>query len=203
MIKRLTALFLTALMLGSCAFLGGCQSALDGREVSAQSGYWADMYHKLGRITHYKLYGRIGLITEDGRVSGQFYLTALPDGYMLELSSPLGTSVAELTVSGEHVTFKTEDLTLHDEAALRLFSEEFNLRVPPRSLRQIMLGLPGGEVVTDAQGRIVSSHTDDYDIVYEEPREFNGYALPLGLSATREDLTMKLKIYDVLELEER
>lgn len=192
--SRFKHLLLAAVFTTLAAALGGCQTPPPQEStVPAAEAGWQQMYSRLASLQHFKMEGRIGIITPAQRGSARFQLEGLGSGYILTLNSPFGTSLVVITATENLTRVAMDDKTYDNERAEALFAALAGVKVPALTLRNILLGMPEGTVQTDASGRITGSEFAQYQISYAQSRDFDGYALPSQLQIKGPDTEVRVR----------
>lgn len=192
---------LSAAVLGLTALIfGGCQTAQEPTAIVSSAAYWQQMQQKLQQVTRYQLSGRLG-VSGSTRFSANFTLTANQDNYELELTSPFGATLANLTVKPGEAILVADGKTYQAADAQSLFYETFNLDLPLSSLRTLSLGLIGPASILLPDGQLLSSAQDGFVVNYQHFKEFDGYALPTDLNVNKGQLYIKLKVNEVAYIE--
>lgn len=194
MVKALKGLLAgAAFALLSPVLLSGCATdtvTLPQEEFSS----WERNYERLTDLTFFKGTGRLGIFDHDGRVSASYDFEGLSGGFLLTLNSPLGTTLATVTVTDNTLALTVDGETYRDDYARAVFERAFGVSIPVDKLKRIYLGIPEGEHTFDDEGRIVSSSWDGYDITYSGILESQGLRLPKTIDVVSGGYRIKLSL---------
>lgn len=174
----LAAAFLAAL---SPLLLSSCQAPQT--EAAAPASYWEDMYRRLGDLDSFTLDGKIQVSVSGKTFSTDFTFSGDDDEYTLSIDSPLplGGTLASVTASENSFKANIAGMTYETGLAEKLLSKITGISIPVQKLREVLLGMPEGENVTEAD-RIVSSTFMNCKINYAESTMLGGYALPSAIT---------------------
>lgn len=118
---------------------------------SITSLQWQQHQQGVNAITHYETRGSFGWLSDKQRISARFnWLQTAPERYRLLLTNPLGSRELQLDVQDQVVLLvdnKGKQYKSND--AGKMISQLTGMDIPLESLRQWILGLPGG--ATDYQ----------------------------------------------------
>lgn len=171
----------------------GCQSPPEEQAAAAGPAWWQSMYARLSALGHFRMEGRIGIITPEQRGSARFQLEGLERGYILTLNAPFGSSLAVVTATENLTRVSVDDKNYDGAQAEALFASITGVKVPLQSLRNILLGLPQGSVDTDVSGRITGADLAGYRISYTGSRDFGSWTLPAGVQIKGADAEVKVR----------
>ncbi|PMH41799.1 lipoprotein localization factor LolB [Vibrio sp. 10N.286.49.B3] len=134
--KQAYQIFLIAL---SALYLIGC-SSIPTQPTSVE---WQAHQAELSKITHYKANGKLGYIGKDQRQSFNFQWQHSEQLSQLRLTTFLGQTVLNLTVTPNGAKVVTyDDQTFTDTNAAVLIKNLTGLVIPIDNLPQWLLGLP-------------------------------------------------------------
>ncbi|GAB2655384.1 lipoprotein insertase outer membrane protein LolB [Vibrio panuliri] len=126
-------------LLFSLALLAGCSSIPDS-ETNVE---WQAHQQRLERINEYKATGKLGYISPQQRESLSFYWQNGAQNSELRLSTFLGQTVLNMTITPSVATVKTyDDKTYRDQSADRLIAQLTGLSLPVEQLNDWLLGKP-------------------------------------------------------------
>ncbi len=186
--------------LAAALILGGCQSGLESTAVSTDAAYWQQMQQKLSAVSHLSLRGRLGLSGET-RFSANFALICDQDRLQLTLSSPFGLTLARLEATAQGAFLDDGTQILSAPSADLLLLQLLGRSIPAERLRDIILGLDADQAQTSPQGQLLSALYSGFAVSYDRYSEFRGYALPTLLTVQQNDITLRLSISEVLEID--
>ena len=164
---------------------------------------------KIMAIKQFSLKGRIAVNTEGKGYSGGLSWAHHSNTDKIEMFSPLGGKVSEITKNSVEVVLTTSDGKQFNAAdAETLTQNTMGWRLPLSGLSDWVLGRPAVQpaVTTDADvsvntppvttldslGRITTLKQDDWDIEYTQYADHGGYSLPNKIVLRSPKVTLKL-----------
>lgn len=182
--------------------LGGCVTAppIAGSKPQQQQ---LNQQHllKIAAIKEFSLKGRIAVNTEGKGYSGGLTWAHNPETDKIEMFSPLGSKVSEITKNNAEVTLTTSD-GKHFNAidAETLTQNILGWRLPLSGLVDWVVGHPAvnsgvaTDITLDELGRIMSLKQDGWDIEYAQYADYDGYSLPSKITLRSPKVNLKFVV---------
>ncbi|MGD8108855.1 lipoprotein insertase outer membrane protein LolB [Vibrio sp. TRT 17S01] len=180
-------------------FLSGCAAV----QNSTTNVEWQTHQQRLASISHYQAVGKIGYISPDQRQSLNFQWKHSPQNSELRLSTFLGQTVLNLSVTPKGAVVETyDDQTLTADDADTLIYQLTGLAIPFKDLNHWLLGEPGNveHFTTNAHNTLASlsktleSRTWQLDYLNYRDEPFNGLPLPLPQKLKLQQASTKINI---------
>lgn len=181
-----------AAIAAACALLSGCSTSGGG----APSTAWDQNYERLSSLRFFKASGRIGIKTPQETRGASYDIDGFGSGFVLNINSPMGGTVASVTVTDNRLALAMDGKTYEDDVARAVFEKAFGIDIPVERVERIFLGLPGGRVERGSDGRITGSSWDGYDIGYSGSVSEGGYTLPEITTVVHGPYTLKLSVIE-------
>ena len=108
----------------------------------------------------------------------------------------MGGTVASVTVTDNRLALTMEGKTYEDDVAKAVFEKAFGIDIPIERVERIFLGLPGGRLKRQSDGRITGSSWDGFDIGYSGEVSEGGYTLPEITTVVHGPYTLKLSVIE-------
>lgn len=183
------------------ATLSGCASAPPIAINTLQQEQLCQQHlAKIATIGQFSLQGRIAVNTEGKGYSGGLTWAHAAEADKLEMFSPLGGQVADITKNPTEVTLTTSDGKQYSAVNAETLTENtLGWRLPLSGLVNWVIGRPATssaptERVLDAQGRIVKLKQDGWDIEYSQYSAVDGYDLPSRIALRSAKINLKLVV---------
>ncbi|MGN0908545.1 MAG: lipoprotein insertase outer membrane protein LolB [Succinivibrio sp.] len=184
---------MAAAIAAACALLAGCSTT---PSLPAASASWEQNYQKLSSLRFFKASGRIGIMTPTERKGAAYDIDGFGSGFIFNINSPMGGTVASITVTDNRLALTMDGKTYEDDTAKAVFEKAFGIDVPAERIERIFLGVPGGSVKRDSDGRITGSDWDGFDIGYNGSVTEGGYTLPEITTVVHGPYTLKLSVIE-------
>ncbi len=156
---------------------------------------------KIAAIKQFSLKGRIAVNTEAKGYSGGLSWAHNPETDKIEMFSPLGSKVSEITKNNAEVTLTTSD-GKHFNAidAETLTQNTLGWRLPLSGLVDWVIGHPATnsaeatDITLDELGRIKTLKQDGWDIEYAQYADNEGYSLPNKITLRSPKVNLKFVV---------
>ncbi len=197
--RFLTSIGLSILL---TAILGGCSTAPPiVSNTPQQQRLYQQHLNKIASIKQFSLKGRIAVNTKGKGYSGGLTWVHNPESDKLEMFSPLGSKVSEITKNSVEVVLISSD-GKHFNAidAETLTQNTLGWRLPLSGLVDWIVGHPataGGpatDITLDEFGRIMTLKQDGWDIEYAQYNDNNSYFLPSKITLRSPKVNLKLVV---------
>lgn len=191
---RLTTFTLALLML----LLGGCSSLPQPRPVPDRQLAWEEHQYRIAGLHDWSISGRLAI--QSGHEGWHVTLNwrQQRQDYSILLVAPLGQGSLKLDGNAESVTLRTDEgQTVVDNDPAQLLEREFGWRVPVRSLRYWVLGVPAPgprEEQIDEFGRLSHLQQDGWAIRFLDYAPQQGVELPGRVFVSNHRARVKLVI---------
>ena len=181
--------------------LSGCVTAPPIASQPQQQRLNQEHLDKIATIHQFSLKGRIAVNTKGKGYSGGLTWAHNPETDKIEMFSPLGSKVSEITKNNAEVTLITSD-GKHFNAidAETLTQNTLGWRLPLAGLVDWVIGRPAsnGELATnmtlDERGRIMTLKQDGWDIEYAQYADNNNYSLPGKITLRSPKVNLKFVV---------
>lgn len=188
---------LAALLLSACSI-----TPKPVVEKSPDSPQWLAHKQRVEAIRHFQTRGAFAYLSDDQKVYARFnWQQIAPDNYRLLLTSPLGSTELELSVTPERVQLTDRDGKRYvANDAEEMIEKLTGMPIPIENLRLWILGLPGDAsqytlddqyrlktVTFEQQGKQWTVQYADYDSKIQP-------SLPSNMELREGDLRIKLKM---------
>lgn len=185
-------LFLRIFSLACLLVLAGCSTTQPQRDQVN----WQQERARLERLDHWQLSGKMAIITPQQKGSARLNWQQDGDDYRLNLSSIVGTHILELSRNKGEVTLIDNDGKLHhSQDAEALVYQLTGWNIPVQGLPEWIKGLPGqAEFELNPDASLASVRDGQWQIVYGDYRDQEGYRLPHLLTMTGQGSRLKLQI---------
>ena len=185
-------LFLRIFSLACLLVLAGCSTTQPQRDQVN----WQQERARLERLDHWQLSGKMAIITARQKGSARLNWRQDGDDYRLNLTSLIGTHILELSRSKGEVTLIDNDGKLHQsQDAEALVYQLTGWNIPVQGLPEWIKGLPGqAEFELNPDSSLASVRDGQWQIVYGDYRDQEGYRLPHLLTMTGQGSRLKLQI---------
>ncbi len=153
----------------------------------------------LSRVKSFSLKGRLGVVTQKQGFSGGIDWQHTSDSDNIEVFSPVGGKVANISKSPSSVTLTKQDgQKISDKDAESLTETTLGFRLPLTGLSDWAIGKPTASNIVssswDDSGRLLTLKQDGWDISYENYSDANGVSLPGKVVLKSEKVNLKLLI---------
>jgi outer membrane lipoprotein LolB len=152
------------------------------------------------QLNQWDLTAKFSVSTKEGTESGSIRWILNPDEERLDVLSPTGSVVAQLTMTASEARLKTDDRETVAKDAETLFREVMDLSLPVAALRYWVRGLdapdlPLESVEKDGEGRITDLTQDGWQLAYNGNVSIESgshrFEVPRRLTATRGDIEIR------------
>ncbi|MGB1047777.1 MAG: lipoprotein insertase outer membrane protein LolB [Litorivicinaceae bacterium] len=152
------------------------------------------------QLNQWDLTAKFSVSTKEGTESGSIRWILNPDEERLDVLSPTGSVVAQLTMTESEARLKTDDRETVAKDAETLFREVMDLSLPVAALRYWVRGLdapdlPLESVEKDGEGRITDLTQDGWQLAYNGSVSIESgshrFEVPRRLTATRGDIEIR------------
>ncbi len=195
--RMMRLLPLASVLLAACSV-----NKPQGPGQSVTSPQWQQHQQAVEKITQYQTRGAFAYLSDRQKVYARFnWQQTAPDRYRLLLTNPLGSTELQLDAQGSVVQLvdnKGKRYTSND--AEKMISQLTGMDIPLNSLRQWMIGLPGGasDFALDDQYRLrevnYSRNGQQWKVTYQSYDERQKPALPSNLELREGDQRIKLRM---------
>jgi outer membrane lipoprotein LolB len=154
---------------------------------------------RLAQIQHFSLKGRLGVVTQKQGFSGGIDWHHQLTNDNIEVFSPLGGKIADISKTATEVTLTSQDgHSIQANDAESLTELAMGWRLPLSGLSAWSLGRPNNSKIEssnwDEQGHLTSLKQDGWEISYEDYSENSGYFLPRKIILKSEKVNLKLLV---------
>lgn len=163
---------------------------------------------KLAQIKSFALKGRLGVVTQKQGFSGGIDWQHAADTDNVDVYSPVGGKVANISKIATGVTLTKQDgrsLTAQDAESLTETTLGFKL--PLSGLSDWALGKPTTNNINnstwDENGRLLTLKQDGWDISYENYADNEGIFLPNKIVLKSEKVNLKLLVEKWIEISQQ
>jgi outer membrane lipoprotein LolB len=152
------------------------------------------------QLNQWDLTAKFSVSTKDGTESGSIRWILNPNEERLDVLSPTGSIVAQLTMTESEARLKTDDRETVAKDADTLFKDVMDISLPVNALRYWVRGLdapdlPLESVEKDSEGRITELSQDGWQLAYNGNISIESgshrFEVPRRLTATRGDLEIR------------
>jgi outer membrane lipoprotein LolB len=152
------------------------------------------------QLNQWDLTAKFSVSTKDGTESGSIRWILNPDEERLDVLSPTGSVVAQLTMTESEARLKTDDRETVAKDAGTLFKDVMDISLPVNALRYWVRGLdspdlPLESVEKDGEGRITELSQDGWQLAYNGNISIESgshrFEVPRRLTATRGDIEIR------------
>jgi outer membrane lipoprotein LolB len=152
------------------------------------------------QLNQWDLTAKFSVSTKDGTESGSIRWILNPDEERLDVLSPTGSVVAQLTMTESEARLKTDDRETVAKDADTLLKDVMDISLPVNALRYWVRGLdspdlPLESVEKDGEGRITELSQDGWQLAYNGNISIESgshrFEVPRRLTATRGDIEIR------------
>jgi outer membrane lipoprotein LolB len=152
------------------------------------------------QLNQWDLTAKFSVSTKDRTESGSIRWILNPDEERLDVLSPTGSVVAQLTMTESEARLKTDDRETVAKDADTLFKDVMDISLPVNALRYWVRGLdspdlPLESVEKDGEGRITELSQDGWQLAYNGNISIESgshrFEVPRRLTATRGDIEIR------------
>ncbi|MFM1691382.1 lipoprotein insertase outer membrane protein LolB [Aeromonas salmonicida] len=185
-------LFLRIFTFGCLLLLAGCTTTQPQRDQVN----WQKERTRLEQLSHWQLSGKMAIITAQQKGSARVNWQQNGDDYRLNLTSLIGTHILELSRSNGEITLIDNEGNPHQSLdAEALIYQLTGWNIPVQGLPEWIKGLPGkAEFELNSDSSLASVRDGQWQIVYGDYRDQDGYRLPHLLTMTGQGSRLKLQI---------
>ncbi|MFM4732064.1 lipoprotein insertase outer membrane protein LolB [Aeromonas salmonicida] len=185
-------LFLRIFTFGCLLLLAGCTTTQPQRDQVN----WQKERTRLEQLSHWQLSGKMAIITAQQKGSARVNWQQNGDDYRLNLTSLIGTHILELSRSNGEITLIDNEGNPHQsQDAESLIYQLTGWNIPVQGLPEWIKGLPGkAEFELNSDSSLASVRDGQWQIVYGDYRDQDGYRLPHLLTMTGQGSRLKLQI---------
>lgn len=185
-------MFLRIFTFGCLLLLAGCTTTQPQRDQVN----WQKERTRLEQLSHWQLSGKMAIITAQQKGSARVNWQQNGDDYRLNLTSLIGTHILELSRSNGEITLIDNEGNPHQSLdAEALIYQLTGWNIPVQGLPEWIKGLPGkAEFELNSDSSLASVRDGQWQIVYGDYRDQDGYRLPHLLTMTGQGSRLKLQI---------
>ncbi len=193
----MSRLFITTLLL----LLSAC-SQLPTRSPAPDTELaWQERQYHLASLNDWSLSGRLAILNDHEAWHVSIDWEQQNQNYAILLTAPLGQGSLKLTGNANSVTLQTDEGGILEAAdPSELLYQEFGWRVPVKSLRYWVLGVPAPgnqrEEQLDEYGRLIHLQQDGWEIRFLDYEKRMGVELPGRVFVNNQQAKVKLVISD-------
>ena len=152
------------------------------------------------QLKQWDLTAKFSISTKDGTESGSIRWISNTNKERLDVLSPTGSVVAQLTMTESEARLKTDDHETVAKDADTLFKDVIEISLPVNALRYWVRGLdspdlPLESVEKDGEGRITQLSQDGWQLAYNGSISIESgshrFEVPRRLTATRDDIEIR------------
>ena len=152
------------------------------------------------QLNQWDLTAKFSVSTKEGTESGSIRWISNPDEERLDVLSPTGSVVAQLTMTETEARLKTDNRETVATDAETLFREVMDISLPVGALRYWVRGLdapdlPLESIEKDGEGRITDLIQDGWQLAYNGNVSIESgshrFEVPRRLTATRGDIEIR------------
>jgi outer membrane lipoprotein LolB len=189
-VKHFILTLLLSLSLTGCSFMPW--SSDDDAEVLT--------FLPADQLNQWDLTAKFSVSTKDGTESGSVRWILNPNEERIDVLSPTGSVVAQLTMTESEARLKTDDQETVAKDADTLFNDVIEISLPVNALRYWVRGLdapdlPLESVEKDGEGRITQLSQDGWQLAYNGSISIESgshrFEVPRRLTATRDDIEIR------------
>ncbi|MES2499963.1 MAG: lipoprotein insertase outer membrane protein LolB [Pseudomonadota bacterium] len=160
---------------------------------------------ELAQIKSFSLKGRLGVVTEKKGFSGGVDWQHTFNSDNVDVYSPVGGKVANISKTASGVTLITQDnRSVSAPDAESLTENTLGFKLPLLGLSDWALGKPTKSHIDastwDENGRLLTLKQDGWDISYENYTEIQGVFLPNKIVLKSEKVNLKLLVENWIEI---
>ncbi|MDR6994117.1 outer membrane lipoprotein LolB [Aeromonas salmonicida] len=185
-------MFLRIFTFGCLLLLAGCTTTQPQRDQVN----WQKERTRLEQLSHWQLSGKMAIITAQQKGSARVNWQQNGDDYRLNLTSLIGTHILELSRSKGEITLIDNEGNPHQsQDAEALIYQLTGWNIPVQGLPEWIKGLPGkAEFELNSDSSLASVRDGQWQIVYGDYQDQDGYRLPHLLTMTGQGSRLKLQI---------
>ncbi|MDM7321755.1 MAG: lipoprotein insertase outer membrane protein LolB [Gammaproteobacteria bacterium] len=193
-------MILRLLLLGGLLLLAGCATAplLEPTTDPQRISLWQTHQAKLHQIKRWRAEGRAAILAQGTGGQIAFDWQREPGQHVLNIRTPLGQNVMQLTQNAQGVVLIDQDGSVYQGGdGETLLRETLGWSVPLDAMHAWLLGLPTSQSDAynlDEEGRLKRMHSNGWRIDYQRYTLVNGIPLPSRMELTRTDLTLRLVV---------
>lgn len=177
--------------------LGGCAGTPTLPPVADPAQAWQSHRQALERLHDWQLTGRIAIRTENEGWHASLDWRQQAQGYLINLTGPLGQGSVQMEGDGRHVTLRSGEESVVDDDPERLLYYQLGWRVPVPALRYWVLGLPApgpAEQELNAQGHLARLRQADWNIEFRDYAAQGAWVLPGRIFVSNHQAQVRLVI---------
>ena len=189
------------LLLPALSLLSACATTPKPPVTQSPTTQVSNQLHldKLAQIKSFALKGRLGVVTQKQGFSGSIDWQHASDSDNIEVYSPVGGKVANISKSATGVTLiKQDGQKVFAQDAESLTENTLGFRLPLTGLSDWAIGKPTSSNIIssswDENGRLLTLKQDGWDISYENYANVNDISLPGKVVLKSEKVNLKLLI---------
>jgi outer membrane lipoprotein LolB len=177
--------------------LHGC--ATTPTSVSLQGPMWESRQASLTALRDWSLSGRISVIQQEKGWHASLRWVQTEQGYSIDITNPLGQTVARIEGDASGVRARTSDgRLLNASDPDDLMEEAIGLRIPVSGLQYWVKGLPDpaepGKLYGDDQSRLIQLEQSGWTIEYPRYSQLSTLDLPARIRARQDDLRVQVVV---------
>ena len=176
--------------------LSGC-STLSGPE-RYNDAVWRGQREALEQLTHWRLSGKLAVLTPGQKGSARLNWQQRGDDYDLILTTLIGTTLLELHQrQGQVEVIDDQGIRHRDQDSDALVYRLTGWHIPVSQLPTWIKGLPGqADFTLGNDGRITHLHNQQWQLSYQDYARNRLWLLPTGLTLEGPDTRIKLVIHE-------
>lgn len=185
----------------SCSFflLGGCQSVTTRTTEPHVAQSWQQQQDFLAPLAYWNIQAKLGIKTDKESHSTLLDWQQQQNQYAIRVTTPIGTSIAQIDNDGETVTLLLSKDEKYQSASLDdLLWNQLGWTLPADHLFYWIRGLPAPgnieSVNVDTQFRLAKLNQSGWSITYTDYLLADGYQLPRKMTLIHADLKLTLLI---------
>jgi len=186
------------LLLSLVVLLSACSSTPPRPEAADPQMAWQEHQYHLAGLRDWSLSGRLAILSGNEGWQVSINWRQKLQNYTILLIAPLGQGSLKLDGNDDHVILQTDEGdSLSDTDPGALLYRQFGWRVPVKSLRYWVLGIPAPgkrEEEIDNYGRLTHLLQDGWEIRFLDYQKQQGYELPGRVFVTNHAAKVKLVI---------
>ena len=146
-------------------------------------------------LFHWHVKGKVGITTQQERVSANLDWQQMADAYRISLSGPFGQGRADLDGDDTSITLTTGNQTYRGANAEQLMQQQLGWSVPVRHFAYWAKGIPSPlapitAVEYDAEGALSTLVQDGWQVNLSRYSIVDGWQLPGRVSAKTEQIAL-------------
>jgi len=177
--------------------LAGCASTPVLPPAADPAQAWLEHRQQLARLQDWQITGRIAIRTENEGWHASLDWRQQAQGYLINLTGPLGQGSVQLEGDGRRVTLRSGEEAVVDDDPERLLYRQLGWRVPVPALRYWVVGLPApgpAEQELNEQGHLAKLRQADWTIEFRDYVAQDSLVLPGRIFVSNHQAQVRLVI---------